>query len=80
MTAKTRHSLSEDDPLSRAIAPPANESPEEREVRLVSEKEARKRSEAIDEEISRQRSAEKKSPKAVKVLLLGERLLAYLHV
>lgn len=61
----------DDDPLARAIAPPVNESPQAREIRLATEKAARQRSEAIDEEINRQRLADKKT-KCVKVLLLGE--------
>ncbi|KIY50981.1 G-alpha-domain-containing protein [Fistulina hepatica ATCC 64428] len=60
-----------DDPLSRAVLPPANESPRARAARLLAEQEARRRSEEIDEELNRQRVAEKKSPKCVKILLLG---------
>lgn len=63
---------SEDDPLSRAIAPPPNETQEEKDTRIAAEAEAQKRSDAIDEEINRQRTAEKKSPKFVRVLLLGQ--------
>lgn len=60
------------DPLTLAIAPPANETPVERAQRLAQEKKAKEISDRIDEEINAQRNAEKKeSP--VRVLLLGER-------
>ena len=61
-----------DDPLTKAIAPPENETNEEREARLLSQAEAQKRSDAIDEEINRQRAADKRAPKCVRVLLLGK--------
>jgi hypothetical protein len=60
------------DPLAIAIAPPRDESPEEREARLAAQAEAQKRSDAIDEEINRQRLEIKRAPKSVRVLLLGE--------
>jgi guanine nucleotide-binding protein subunit alpha len=67
-----RRSTTEDvDPLTLAIAPPANESPVERAERLAREKKAKEQSDSIDREIDAQRNAEKKeSP--VKVLLLGQ--------
>lgn len=61
----------DDDPLTRAMAPPPNETEAERQERLAAEKEAQKRSDAIDEELNRQRLAERKV-KCVRVLLLGE--------
>ncbi|KAH8092195.1 G-protein alpha subunit [Cristinia sonorae] len=61
----------DDDPLTLALSPPPNETPEERENRLRDEAEARKISEDIDEEIKAQRLALKKKPH-VKVLLLGQ--------
>ncbi|KAF8995481.1 guanine nucleotide binding protein, alpha subunit [Cyathus striatus] len=69
-----RHSDADDldDPLTRAIAPPPNESPEQRDARLFAEAEAQRRSDAIDEEINRQRATDKKAPKCVRVLLLGQ--------
>ena len=63
-----------DDPLTRAIAPPANETPEEREARLFTQAEAQRRSDAIDEEINEQRIADRKAAKCVRVLLLGKNL------
>jgi hypothetical protein len=63
-----------DDPLTAALAPPQNESQEDREQRLRAELEAKRRSDAIDDEIDRQRSVDKKGVKPIKVLLLGEAL------
>ncbi|THV06695.1 guanine nucleotide binding protein, alpha subunit [Dendrothele bispora CBS 962.96] len=63
---------SDDDPLARAIAPPPDESPDQRAARLQAEKEAKLRSDAIDAEINRQRQAEKKEQRPIKVLLLGQ--------
>lgn len=60
-----------DDPLAYVFAPPPNESPHEKEDRLRVELEAKKRSDAIDEEINRQRAA-RKSGRPVKILLLGQ--------
>ncbi|KAG6379714.1 guanine nucleotide binding protein, alpha subunit [Boletus reticuloceps] len=67
--APRRHK--DDDPLTRAIAPPPNETPTERELRMAAEQEAKRVSDAIDDELNRQRIAEKKSPRPVKILLLG---------
>jgi len=77
MPPSKRQRTSDDDPLARAIAPPPSESFAEREQRLVEEQEAKRISDAIDDEINRQRSAEKKGPKAIKILLLGA--LAVFH-
>ncbi|KAF7375922.1 hypothetical protein MSAN_00006600 [Mycena sanguinolenta] len=60
------------DPLTLALAPPPGESPEDREARLLREREAKKRSDLIDQELARQRAADKKSSKPVKILLLGQ--------
>lgn len=65
-----------DDPLARATAPPDHETPGDREARLAAEAEALRVSNAIDEEINRQRALEKKSPKSVRILLLGR----YIHL
>lgn len=71
MTAITRRDA-DIDPLTAAMAPPPNESEEDRQARLAAEHAAKVRSDAIDEELNRQRQAEKRAPKQVKVLLLGE--------
>lgn len=69
--APKRRTTSEDDPLTRAIAPPPNETSAERELRLAAEQEAKRVSDAIDEELNRQRTADKRNPKPIKILLLG---------
>ncbi|KAG6861685.1 hypothetical protein C0995_013254 [Termitomyces sp. Mi166 len=61
----------DEDPLTKAMAPPPNESEAERQVRLAAEREAQKRSDAIDEELNRQRINEKKT-KCIRILLLGQ--------
>lgn len=66
-----RQKFSDDDPLTRAIAPPPNETPAERELRIAAELEAKRVSDAIDDELNRQRIADRKNPKPVKILLLG---------
>jgi guanine nucleotide-binding protein subunit alpha len=58
------------DPLLRALAPPADETPAQRAVREAEEEEARLVSERIDDEIRRGCMLERgKTP--VKVVLLG---------
>ena len=61
----------DEDPLAKLLAPPPDETPEQRAVRLQLEAEARQVSERIDEQIKAERAALKKS-KPVKVLLLGQ--------
>jgi len=60
-----------DDPLARALAPPADESPGERAAREARELEAVRVSEAIDESLKAERVAERKK-RMVKLLLLGQ--------
>lgn len=67
-----RASDDDEDPITLALAPPENETPAGRQERLAAEAEARKRSEAIDEEIHRQKMEKKRGPKSVRILLLGE--------
>lgn len=64
-------SLEVDDPLALAIAPPPNETPEEREARLAGEREAKRISDDIDQSLRDERTALKRKKKPVKVLLLG---------
>ncbi|KAG2152665.1 guanine nucleotide binding protein, alpha subunit [Suillus bovinus] len=71
MPTPKRQRVSEDDPLTQAIAPPPYETPAERDERLAAEQEAKRVSDAIDEELTKQRISEKKGPKAIKILLLG---------
>jgi hypothetical protein len=66
--------MEDSDPIANAIAPPQNESPEEREIRLQKERAAKQVSDAIDAELTREQTHEKKRPKPVKILLLGASL------
>ncbi|KAH7911298.1 guanine nucleotide binding protein, alpha subunit [Hygrophoropsis aurantiaca] len=63
---------SEDDFLAYVLAPPTGETPEDKEKREQQEAEARRVSEAIDEQIRQEKVALKKKKKPVKVLLLGQ--------
>lgn len=60
-----------DDPLTRALAPPLDETAEERTARIKKEIEAQRVSDAIDEAIKQEKSALKKR-RAMKMLLLGQ--------
>ncbi|KAJ7762359.1 guanine nucleotide binding protein, alpha subunit [Mycena maculata] len=71
-TKVPRRSMEDSDPIANAIAPPENESPEEREFRIQKERAAKQVSDAIDAELSREQASEKKRPKPVKILLLGQ--------
>lgn len=62
------------DPLARAIAPPANETPEERLARKEKEDRAVEISRLIDVKIKAEEVAMKKKKKPVKVLVLGQSL------
>ncbi|RDB24781.1 Guanine nucleotide-binding protein alpha-4 subunit [Hypsizygus marmoreus] len=62
------------DPLTLAIAPPANETSEERRVRQEKEEHALQVSRRIDAELKAERIAMKKMRKAVRVLVLGQSL------
>lgn len=62
----------EEDPLALAIAPPADETPAQRELRERREADARRISDEIDEQLRRERDLEKKKKKPVKLLLLGQ--------
>lgn len=62
----------EHDPLAAAIAPPPNETPAARSVRLRAEAEARRVSDEIDEELKAERAARRRQRPFVKVLLLGQ--------
>lgn len=66
------HLSSSEDPLALILAPPPNESPEEKDAREHTETEARRVSEGIDEQLRQERIALKKKKKPVKVLLLGQ--------
>ncbi|KAF9261998.1 G-alpha-domain-containing protein [Marasmius fiardii PR-910] len=62
----------EEDPLTRAILPPLNESPEARQARERAEAEAKRINDEIDEQLKKERDNEKRRKKPVKLLLLGQ--------
>ncbi|TFY81909.1 hypothetical protein EWM64_g2111 [Hericium alpestre] len=69
-----RHSIAniDDDPLTNAIAPPPDETPQQRAARESAEAEARRVSDEIDELLRAERNAARKRKPPVKVLLLGQ--------
>ncbi|KAJ7721957.1 guanine nucleotide binding protein, alpha subunit [Mycena maculata] len=72
MPTKVRRRSVDDDPFTMALAPPEGETDEQRDVRLLLEKEAREISNSIDEQLSREKKENQKGPRPVKVLLLGK--------
>jgi hypothetical protein len=76
MLSAPRQSI--DDPLACVFAPPPNESEDDKESRIRAEQEAKRRSDAIDEELNKQRIT-RKSPRPVKILLLGESAILLLR-
>jgi hypothetical protein len=67
-----KRSLEDIDPLTLAIAPPPDETPEQRQIREAAEAEAKRVSDEIDEQIRKERELDKKKKKPMKLLLLGE--------
>ena len=61
----------DEDPLTLAIAPPPDETYEQRQIREAAEAEAKRISDEIDEQIRKDREAERRKKKPVKLLLLG---------
>ncbi|EJD04660.1 G-alpha-domain-containing protein [Fomitiporia mediterranea MF3/22] len=74
MRPKLSHgrSRSLSDPLARALLPPEDESPTERDSRLEREERARRVNDAIDEQIRRDKAELKRQKNMIKVLLLGQ--------
>ncbi|KAI8985031.1 G-protein alpha subunit [Trametes punicea] len=72
MPSKNSKIVTDGDPLAWVMAPPPNETEEQRQARIAAEAEAKRISDAIDEELQRQAKAEKRGPKPVKILLLGQ--------
>lgn len=60
-----------DDPLDEVLRPPADETPDQRDIRLAREEEANSVSQAIDAEIKAERLASRKR-RIVRLLLLGQ--------
>lgn len=68
-----------DDPLTRAMRPPNNETAQEKILRLQAEQEAARTSLLIDQELRAERAQIKKDAgKVHKILLLGESCVPYL--
>ena len=67
-----RQSSDPDDPLAVALAPPPNETAEDRAARLDLEAEAKRVNDEIDERIKQDRIAWKKHKNMFKLLLLGQ--------
>ncbi|KAJ3514865.1 hypothetical protein NLJ89_g2124 [Agrocybe chaxingu] len=65
-----RLSVDDADPLS--VQPPLYETPDERNARIALEEAAKARSDTIDEELERARASERRGPKPIKILLLGQ--------
>ncbi|KAI0296518.1 G-alpha-domain-containing protein [Multifurca ochricompacta] len=72
MVLLTRRSDESVDPLSRALAPPKNESAEQRAIREAKEAEACRESNRIDEIIKQEKQAISRKKAPVKVLMLGQ--------
>lgn len=68
----SRRRRSTSDPLSAAMRPPEDETPEQRDARLNAEKEAKMISENIDEMLRKDGLERKKAKAEVNVLLLGQ--------
>ena len=62
---------SDRDPLNDVLRPPIGETEEERSIRLQTEEQAKRVSDAIDEAIRQERQAAKKKD-VVRILLLGQ--------
>ncbi|KAF8526541.1 guanine nucleotide binding protein, alpha subunit [Hysterangium stoloniferum] len=61
----------DNDPLTLALKPPVNETPEERALRVEREREAIRVSEEIDRDLRREQVERKKNKAEIKILLLG---------
>ncbi|KAJ6454349.1 guanine nucleotide binding protein, alpha subunit [Mycena sanguinolenta] len=62
----------ETDPISLVLAPPKNESLQERQARIAMEKAEKLVSDEIDAQLHKERQQAKRLPKPVKILLLGQ--------
>jgi guanine nucleotide-binding protein alpha-1 subunit len=74
MAARVRAVYYDDDsdPLSRALRPPPNETPQQATERMVKHKAANLVSREIDERILEDKKALERKHNAVKILLLGQ--------
>jgi guanine nucleotide-binding protein subunit alpha len=67
-----RDSADSNDPLSLALTPPHDETPDEEAERLAKEAEARRISNEIDADLKAEAAVLKKRKKTLKLLLLGQ--------
>jgi len=67
----------DDDPFYARLAPPADETEEQRQIRVAEEAEAKSRSDAIDQELNRERISQSKN-KTIKVNSFA--LFKYKHI
>ncbi len=65
-----RHSSN--DPFEAVLRPPPDETPAQREMRILAEQQAKQVSDAIDEQLRVERAELKKNRPDVKILLLGQ--------
>lgn len=63
--------MDDEDPLTLAIAPPPDETSEQRQARVAAEAEAKRISDEIDEQLRKEREQLRKMKKPMKLLLLG---------
>jgi guanine nucleotide-binding protein subunit alpha len=66
--------LNDVDPLDLALAPPDDETPEQRAAREKLEREAMQRSRCIDAELKAAKATMKRYQSAIKILVLGQSL------
>lgn len=67
----SNRSRGESDPLARALRPATNETPQERQARLEQEALSQKISDAIDEQLRKEKLEKAKKRQEVRILLLG---------
>jgi hypothetical protein len=60
------------DPLAAALAPPLDETPDARAAHLLTEGDARRVSDKIDEQLKQERASCRRQRPCVKILLLGQ--------
>lgn len=71
VSAPRGRARADSDPFSRLLRPSAAETPEEKQARLEAEAQARKISDAIDEQLRKEKLEKTKGRKEIRVLLLG---------
>ena len=69
---KNRRFSTNNDPFDAVLRPPLDETPAQREMRILAEQQAKQVSDAIDEQLRVERAELKKNRPDVKILLLGQ--------